>query len=1373
MNTQDDRGAGGKAPRGPRVTAGNIVERMTSPLQRFFIVRGKAGASPNDSSNRKENKDLRPELDQQAKVQGGSSGFSFPALGDSNESPPTNTLARPSPVAEVVAQPRAPDALPSPLQYGAINAVTTSAQPRVGDSQAALGRQPTAAPLSSGPAVQSTVDRLTEWWSPSKQASLQYFLSGGTYFAPAAPPELPPATGTAVPGPSSASEQKGVYLNLAELLKAGPGGYVRKANGNPGVTGATSSSAGAGVAMRYNPYGRPNAPRPPRPCATGLGPSVSQPVSSVIVEAAQHRPMPEHKQSLAVAAARLPPPNPRFAPPPSGIAPRAPTVPGAVRLAPGQMALPSGGTGTPLPKFGPMAVAGLQPSASFKPVAGAVGGKRQRESPMVSPLATSAIRTLSEFKKRRQTVLEQPRSVLVGLSARTPRQCERASGAVASGGSGTAAGTPGPTPGEVPQTETARKMIGFLDSCERTGDAIAKTTNAKAAKIGTQLTMRTTPPTESPLPVSFMPPLERLDQNHYGGTPTPGITAGEAGFPVCGATPSPLSNPPDGVQTPGPRMVLEFNTPTVIPVVEPSRRLDDVPEDLVSHVESVTDTLPLSPIAVQQVAATANRDLCLGPPVPPSLAVETSVVGKAEMCDRTDVFILAPSSLARSDELAQEPTGLELVPKFSFRSPHGLSDHQLLRVKEICETHSAVAASSSGSENFTFEPATTSVDTTAPIGMARASGAREGNLAADEVKRASEVPLPDDDEDDVGVDAAAAIPAPVTTLQAPSEQPQAQIPLSFPHCGTNRVAFADKLEVMPARRQSDADAPSKAAVRAMATPPVTPGGVFFSSHAGSTPFRPLVADSTPGIVGGEKTALVVDKDASDAGLLSPIPFGTATSTSAAAEVDVAKPSGTLPFGLGPVSDSFVFGALSKPAAVPSASAQAEKVGKDKTAIDAQKATSSSELAKFGSAPLETGWLQSASLGNVTLGVAVADAPKPNPMFVPSAASAAATISTVFAPGTALAATMPSSNAANQLFGSTPSLSTAPVQTTTSSEPMVSFGVASARGSAHAVATGFTPGSSADAPASSSAEATSFVFGAIQPSAGSKPQSFSFGSPMPVANPAFGPSMGAAQPLAGSVGCGTGSFGASSNPATSFPFGGSINAGASNVNSSNFGPQHDNVKPVSTYAFTTATSVSTFGAVTAAPTVGAMSTPHPAADGPAPTFGASASANPFGAAAPSFSASTAYPTFGAPTQPPNIPKPFGAAVPASAAQPASTGPAFVGPAASAAAQPSFAGFGNSNGGAPLGGLFTFGGAAAPSTVSPQPAPSSAFGQAAPSFGMQAQPAQAASLVVGGFSPATGAAGGFGAPAFGDAGGGFALGHGDPKDGRKKVKARRHG
>ncbi|GIL55193.1 hypothetical protein Vafri_10783 [Volvox africanus] len=1377
MNTQDDRGAGGKAPRGQRVTASNIVERMTSPLQRFFIVRGKAGASPNDNSNRKGaathkaspppslKKDLRPELDQQTKVQGGSIVFSFPALGGSNESPPTNTLTRPSLVAEIVAQPRAQDGLTCGPECGAVHAMATPGQPRAEDSQAGVGRQPTAAPLSSGAAVQSTMDRLTEWWSPSKQASLQFFLGGGAYFAPAAQSELPHATDIAVSEPSSTSEQKGVYFNLAELLKAGPGGYVRKANGMPC---AASSSAGAGVSMRYNPYSRPNAPRPPRPGATGLMLSVPQPVSIVPEETVQHRPMPEHKPSLTVAAARLPPPNPRFAPPPSGIAPRAPTAPGAVRLAPGQMALPSGGTGTPLPKFGPMSTAGLQPSASFKPVAGAVGGKRQRESPMVSPLPSSAIRTLSEFKKRRQTVLEQPRSVLAGLSARTPRQCERAPGAVPPGGSGTAAGTPVPTPGEVPQTETARKMIGFLNNCERTGDAIAKTTNA-----GAQSAMRMAPPTDSPLPASFMPPLERLDQNHYGGTPTPGVTPGEAGF-ACGATPLPLSNTPDAGQTPGPRMVLEFNTPIVIPVVESSRRLDNVPDDLVSHVESVTNTLPLSPII-----ATANRDASLGPPIPPFLAVESTVVAKAEICGRSDAWVMAPLPLKRGDEIAQEPAGIELMPKFSFRSPHGLSDHQLLRVKEICETHSAAAACSSSSENFTFEAATTGVDTAAPIEKAIAAGARTGNLAADEVKRAAEVPLPDDDDDEVGVDDAAAKPAPVTTAHVPNEQPKAQAALSVPHCGTNRVAFADQPETVPAKKQSDADAPLKATVAAVvATPPVTPGPVFFSSHAGSTPFHSFIADSTPGIGACEDTSVAVDKDASDAGFLSPISFGTATCTSAAAVVDVAKPSDTPPLGLGSASDPFFLCALSKQTApegaVPSASAQAEKLGLDKTSCNVQKDTITSiELAKLGSAVPEAGSLPSASPGNATFGVAVADAPKPHLMFgsygTPSAASAAATVSTVIASGTAPTMAMPSFNGVGQFIGST-SLSTASAPTATGSGPMLSLGIASAGGSAQTTAIGFPLGSSADALASSSAAVTSFVFGAAQPSAGSRPPPSSFGSPMPAGNPTSGPSIGAVQPSASSVSFGTGSFGASSGAAMSFSLGGSVNVGASSSNNS--GPQYDVVKPVSTYAFTAPTPAPTFGVVTAGPTMGTSSTPQPAAGGVVPTFCASAPANPFGAAAPSFSASTAYSNFGAP--PASNTSFLGAAVPAAAGQHASTGPAFVAaPAAPVAAQPSFAGFGSNNGGAPSGGVFTFGGAAAPSPTPLQSAPSPAFGQAAPSFGMQAQPAQAPMLSVSGFSSSFVAPGGLGAPTFGDAGGGFALGHGDPKDGRKKLKARRHG
>ncbi|GLI67426.1 hypothetical protein VaNZ11_011622 [Volvox africanus] len=1350
MNTQDDRGAGGKAPRAPRVTAGNIVERMTSPLQRFFVNRGKAGASPNDNSNRKGaanlkaspppslNKDLRPELDQQTKVQGGSNGFSFPTLGGSNESPPTNRLTRPSLVAEIVAQPSTHDGVPFGPECGAVHAVATPGQLRAEDSQAGVGCQSTAAPLSSGAAAKSTLDRLTEWWSPSKQASLQFFLGGGTYFAPVSQPELPHAIGKAVSEPSRTSEQKGVYLNLAELLKAGPGGYVRKANG-------ASSSAGAGVAMRYNPYSRPNAPRPPRPGATGLMPSVPQPVSIVPEETVQHRSMPEHRPSLAVAAARLPPPNPRFAPPPSGMAPRAPTAPGAVRLAPGQMALPSGGTGTPLPKFGSMLTGGLQPSASFKPVAGAVGGKRQRESPMVSPFPTSAIRTLSEFKKRRQTVLEQPRSVLAGLSARTPRPCERAPGAVPPGGSSTAAGTPGPTPGEVPQTETARKMIGFLNSCERTGDvAIATTT-----KAGSQSATRTAPPTYSRLPVSFMPPLERLDQNHYGGTPTPGVTPGEAGF-ACAATPSPLSNTPDAGQTPGPRMVLEFNTPTVIPVVESSRSLDNLPEDLASRVECVTNTLPLSPIV-----ATANRDASLGPPIPPFLAVESTVVAKAEMCGRPDALVLAPLPVAKNDGLAQEPAGIELLPKFSFRSPHGLSDHQLLRVKEICETYSAAAASSSGSENFTFEAATTGVDTTAPIEKATSSGARTGNLAADEVKRASEVPLPDDDDDDVGVDDAAAKPAPVTTAHVSSEQPHALTALSVPHCGTNRVAFADQLEMMLARKQCDADAPLKATVAAMvATPPVTPGPVFFSSHAGSTPFHPFVADSTPVIGACEKSSGAVDKDASDAGFFSPISLGTATCTSAAAVVDVAKPSDTPPLGLGSASDSFFFGAVSKQTvpegAVPLASAQEEKVGIDKTSCNAQKDTTTSfGLDKLGFAAPEAGSLPSASPGNATFGVAVADAPKPH-MFgsygAPSAASAAAAVSTVMGSGTAPTMAMPSFSVVGQLIGST-SLSTTSAPTTTCSGPMVSLGMASARGSAHTAATGFSLGSSTDVPASSSAAMTGFVFGAAQTSAGSNPPPSSFGSPMPIGNPASGPSISTGQPLASSVGFGTGSFGASSSAAMSFSLGGSVNVGTSNVSSNNSGPQYDVVKPVSTYAFTAPTSTPTHGAVTTGPTMD-TSTPQPAAGGVVHTFCASAPA-PLGAAAPSFSAPTAYPNLGAP---PASNNPFlGAAVPAAAAQHASTGLAFVAPAAPTAAQPSFAGFGGSNGGAPA-----------------RP-----FCQAAPSFGMQAQPAQAPMLSVNGFGSSFVAPGGLGAQTFGDAGGGFALGHGDPKDGRKKLKARRHG
>eukprot|EP00198_Chlamydomonas_reinhardtii_P009916 XP_001699253.1 predicted protein [Chlamydomonas reinhardtii] len=176
--------------------------------------------------------------------------------------------------------------------------------------------------------------------------------------------------------------------------------------------------------------------------------------------------------------------------------PRPPTAAGGVRLAPGQVAFASGRSGTPLPKFGPLGLPGAVPGAQgqaagaqaggFRPLLGAAGAgtKRHRESPAASPLMASGIRNLSDFKRRRQAMAQQPRSVLAGLSARTPRDTtpvnsdgERTPGGFGSGGSGaggaSAATTPAPaqgTPGaggELPATETARKILETLDNSAR------------------------------------------------------------------------------------------------------------------------------------------------------------------------------------------------------------------------------------------------------------------------------------------------------------------------------------------------------------------------------------------------------------------------------------------------------------------------------------------------------------------------------------------------------------------------------------------------------------------------------------------------------------------------------------------------------------------------------------------------------------------------------------------------------------------------------------------------------------------------------------------------------------------------------------------
>ena len=66
----------------------------------------------------------------------------------------------------------------------------------------------------------------------------------------------------------------------------------------------------------------------------------------------------------------------------------------------------------------------------------------------------------------------------------------------------------------------------------------------------------------TPLPGGFMPPLDRLDQNHYGGTPTPGAGAvgGTGGFGVSGATPSPAGGmTAHAGHTSGPRLGEDRN----------------------------------------------------------------------------------------------------------------------------------------------------------------------------------------------------------------------------------------------------------------------------------------------------------------------------------------------------------------------------------------------------------------------------------------------------------------------------------------------------------------------------------------------------------------------------------------------------------------------------------------------------------------------------------------------------------------------------------------------------------------------------------------------------------------------------------------------
>lgn len=87
--------------------------------------------------------------------------------------------------------------------------------------------------------------------------------------------------------------------------------------------------------------------------------------------------------------------------------------------------------------------------------------------------------------------------------------------------------------------------------CSQAGDV--NTPNILAGKAGLHSGARTGPPTGTAFPNMLLPPLDRLDQNHYGGTPTPSAATGGPGF-VSGATPSQFAVTGAAGPTPGPRL---------------------------------------------------------------------------------------------------------------------------------------------------------------------------------------------------------------------------------------------------------------------------------------------------------------------------------------------------------------------------------------------------------------------------------------------------------------------------------------------------------------------------------------------------------------------------------------------------------------------------------------------------------------------------------------------------------------------------------------------------------------------------------------------------------------------------------------------------
>lgn len=126
---------------------------------------------------------------------------------------------------------------------------------------------------------------LMNGWSPSKLASLNFFLNGtGSTGAAAAGPSQPPQAAAPFVQWNRPTETFRPYQGLKALLRAGPGGLVSGpiANGlSAGPEGASGSGTssmpvpspvaaaaggygpsgrpgyGQAGSMRYNPYGRP------------------------------------------------------------------------------------------------------------------------------------------------------------------------------------------------------------------------------------------------------------------------------------------------------------------------------------------------------------------------------------------------------------------------------------------------------------------------------------------------------------------------------------------------------------------------------------------------------------------------------------------------------------------------------------------------------------------------------------------------------------------------------------------------------------------------------------------------------------------------------------------------------------------------------------------------------------------------------------------------------------------------------------------------------------------------------------------------------------------------------------------------------------